>query len=164
CSITDILPPGTYYVHEQVVPAGYEAAPDQKVTLGLDTTVSLTFVDQRKPATINIVKKDDAGAALAGAEFSLYTDGGTEPGDPIVKSDGAGAALAGGTFGVYSDNDGELGDAVAGKSSSTGHSRTCTIAGILPPGAYWLHETGVPVGYQAAPDQQVTLALNEDVV
>src|SRR5207244_3651127 len=43
CSITDILPPGTYYVHEQVVPAGYEAAPDQKVTLGLDTTVSLTF-------------------------------------------------------------------------------------------------------------------------
>src|SRR5207249_2978645 len=135
CSITDILPPGTYYVHEQVVPAGYEAAPDQKVTLGLDTTVSLTFVDQRKPATINIVKKDDAGAALAGA-----------------------------TFGLHSHHSCELGDAVEGKSCTTAAAGTCTITDILPPGAYWLHETGVPAGYQAAPDQQVTLALNEDVV
>ena len=130
CSITGILPPGTYWIHETGVPAGYTAAPDQKVTLGLNQTVMLTFVDERIPATVN-----------------------------IVKTDGAGAALAGATFGLYSDDDGAIGSAVPGAACTTNASGLCSIDGILPPGTYWVHETAVPVGYAAAPDQKVTLDL-----
>ena len=135
CTIDDILPAGTYWVVETDVPDGYDKADPQEVTLGLGQEVTLTFVDARQPASVTIVKKDDAGAALAGA-----------------------------TFGLYSDDEGEIGDAVEGKACTTGSDGTCTIDGILPPGTYWLHETVVPAGYEAAPDQKVTLSLNEDVV
>jgi uncharacterized repeat protein (TIGR01451 family) len=130
CSITGILPPGTYWIHEDGVPAGYTPAADQQVTLGLNQTVLLTFVDERIPATVNIVKEDDSGAALAGAGF-----------------------------GLYSDDNGSIGSAVIGGTCTTDASGTCSIGGILPPGTYWLHETLVPVGYEAAPDQKVTLGL-----
>ena len=39
-----------------------------------DNSASVTFVDPRIPAKINIVKKDDADNLLAGAQFTLYTD------------------------------------------------------------------------------------------
>jgi len=229
CSITNILPPGTYWVHETVVPAGYTGADDQSVTLDLDQTVTLTFVDVRKPATVNIVKHDDTGAVLAGATFGLYTDtngaigeavagkscttdasGECSIGDilppgtywvhetavpngyttaddqsvvlglnqtvtltfsdgriparvDIIKHDDMGAALAGATFGLYNDSAGSRGSAVAGKSCTTGASGTCSIANILPPGTYWLHESVVPTGYTGADDQKVTLGLNQTV-
>jgi uncharacterized repeat protein (TIGR01451 family) len=134
CSITNILPPGTYWLHETVVPTGYSAADDQKVTLALDQTVTLTFVDPRNPARINIVKHDDAGAALAGA-----------------------------TFGLFEDNNGARGDAVTGKTCTTNASGECSITNILPPATYWVHETVVPAGYTAAADQKVTLGLNQEV-
>jgi uncharacterized repeat protein (TIGR01451 family) len=230
CSITGILPPGTYWVHETVVPTGYDRAADKKVDLDLDETVTLNFVDPRQPAQVNIVKTDDDGAALAGATFSLFTDDDGSIGDAvegkscitdddgrcsitnilppgtywlsetgvpdghtaaadvsvelplngnvtveivddrlpatidILKEDETGYVLAGATFGLYRDNDGHRGSVVAGKSCTTGASGMCSIDGILPPGTYWVHETGVPDGYTVADDQQVTLGLNQTVL
>ena len=134
CSITNILPPGTYWVSETVVPSGYTGAADQKVTVGLDQTVSLTFVNTRQPATVNIVKEDDAGAALQGAVFGLYTD-----------------------------NNGAVGSAVSGKTCTTGADGKCSITNILPPGTYWVVETTTPAGHTTAASQQTTLGLNQTV-
>ncbi|MEA3077665.1 MAG: hypothetical protein QOF60_2573 [Actinomycetota bacterium] len=134
CSITGILPPGTYWVRETTTPPGYTTAADQQVTVALGQTLTTTFVDTRKPATVNIVKHDDLGANLSGA-----------------------------TFGLFNDNAGAIGTAVAGKTCTTGGAGTCSIANILPPGTYWLSETTTPVGYTTAADQQVTLALDQTV-
>jgi uncharacterized repeat protein (TIGR01451 family) len=134
CSITGILPPGTYWLSETTTPTGYTTAANRLVTLALDQTVTLTFVDNRKPATVNIVKRDDLGAPLAGAVLSLFTD-----------------------------NAGTIGTAVSGKTCTTTAAGTCSITGILPPGTYWLRETTTPGGYDTAADQKVTLTLDQTV-
>jgi uncharacterized repeat protein (TIGR01451 family) len=135
CTISNILPPGTYTVKETKVPTGYTGAADQTVTVQLGQTATLTFVDTRQPATVNVVKKDDAGALLAGAEFSLYTDNGGKPGSPV-----------------------------AGKTCTTSlPTGGCTIGNILPPGTYWVVETVTPTGYTTAAPQPVTLGLNQTV-
>ena len=135
CSITGILPLGSYWVVETVVPANHTGAADQKVTFAqLDQTISLTFVNTRMPATVNIVKTDDADAALQGAVFGLYTD----------------------------DN-GAVGTAVSGKTCTTGSDGKCSITNILPPGTYWVVETTTPAGHTTAASQQVVLGLNQTV-
>lgn len=56
CSITNILPPGTYWVKETSTPAGYVTAASQKVTVGLDGTANLTFVNVRQAGAIGLTK------------------------------------------------------------------------------------------------------------
>jgi uncharacterized repeat protein (TIGR01451 family) len=133
CSITNILPPGTYWVVETKTPTGYTTASPQQVVLALNQTVALDFSDPRQPASVVIIKKDDAGHLMAGAEFTLYTNNGGQPGSPV-----------------------------AGKTCTTTlPSGSCTIAQILPPGTYWLVETVTPAGYDTAAPQKVVLSLNE---
>src|SRR5207248_4015947 len=120
-----ILPRSSCYLHEEVVSTAYSSAADQQAVSPLIPTATLlAFVDSRIPATVDIVKHDDTGANLAGA-----------------------------TFGLYTDSSGHIGSPVAGKSCITSGAGTCSIGGILPPGTYWLHETGVAAGYTAAADQ-----------
>ncbi|MGH9268610.1 MAG: MSCRAMM family protein, partial [Acidimicrobiales bacterium] len=85
CTIGGILP-GTYWVVETTTPAGHTTAAPQKVTVGLASTVDLTFVNPRIPSTIDIRKTDDAGANLAGAGFTLHTDLAGAPGASTGQS------------------------------------------------------------------------------
>lgn len=139
CSITDILPPGAYCVVETQTPSGHDTAPAQCLSLSLNETVNLVFIDPRQPASVVIRKKDDDGAGnpLAGAEFTLFSDDGSEPG-------------------AY-----DAGDSSTGKSCTTDASGSCTIDNILPPGGYCLVETVTPAGYATAAPQCVSLALNQ---
>ena len=88
--------------------------------------------------TITINKKGIGNTALNGATFTLYVDG-----DP---------------------NDGARKDAAT--DPVTNPALTCTTAGAgscqitnVPLGDYWVVETGIPDGYSAAPEQQVTVGL-----
>ncbi|MET8761201.1 SpaA isopeptide-forming pilin-related protein [Lentzea sp. NPDC004782] len=68
------LPVGTYTLDETTVPAGYDKPanlPDTfSIAAGENKTV--TYTDPARPATVNVQKKDDAGAAVPGAVFTLY--------------------------------------------------------------------------------------------
>ncbi|MFE2561347.1 collagen binding domain-containing protein [Streptomyces sp. NPDC059352] len=55
CTIPNV-PAGDYIVHETVVPAGHNRAPDQAVTVTADETEELTFVDPRQRGAILVHK------------------------------------------------------------------------------------------------------------
>ena|SRR5215207_4681117 len=82
--------------------------------------------------SIKILKQDDAGDPLAGAEFTLYKDN----------------APIGGTRGTE--------DTVTTLTCTTGADGTCTINNI-PQGEYWVVETKTPANHDTAADQHATV-------
>ncbi len=71
----------TYTISEKNVPLKYVIPADQKITLTADATTSVTFKNELKKFTAEIVKKDSemgsaqGDATLAGAVYGLYLDG-----------------------------------------------------------------------------------------
>lgn len=141
CSISSV-PLGRYWVVEGTPPSGFNAAPDQNVTLGggNPTTVSLTFTDNRQPASLKVHKQDDDNPAnpLSGVVFTLYTDNSPK----------------GGSRGAE--------DTATSFTCTTGSNGDCTISNILPAGDYWVVETTGKSGYAGAGDKHVTLALGQN--
>ena len=82
---------------------------------------------------VKIVKKDQNGAALAGAGFTLYKDNA-----PVGTARGAE-------------------DTVTTLTCTTPASGECTISNV-PVGNYWVVETTVPANYNGAADQAVNVA------
>jgi uncharacterized surface anchored protein len=137
CSLPNV-PFGQYWVAETTTPAGHNPAPDQNVVVNaLNTSHTLTFVNQRNPATIILHKEDDIGDSLGGAVFTLYTN--VAP-----------------TSGPRTDD-----DTITTSTCTSNAEGDCTISGILVPGDYWIVETGVPVGHDRAADRAVTVALGQ---
>jgi hypothetical protein len=79
--------------------------------------------------TVHITKSDSAGNAVAGATFTLYVDA-----PPLGNGPPKGAE-----------------DTVVQGTCTTGANGQCDITDV-PPGDYWVSETGPPPGYAAAPD------------
>ncbi|MFS8100306.1 hypothetical protein LFM09_24560 [Lentzea alba] len=73
------LPVGTYTLDETTVPAGYDKDPTLPFTFSVAAgeNKALTFTDPARPATVNVLKKDDTGAAVPGAVFTLYSGANT---------------------------------------------------------------------------------------
>jgi len=85
-----------------------------------------------------ITKVDDAGQALAGAEFTLYRDN----------------APVGGTLGLE--------DTPTDRVCTTDASGVCTITDVLV-GDYWVVETVTPDGHDAAPPTAIAIQAGESV-
>ena len=90
-------------------------------------------------STINIHKTNGAGAALAGAGFTLYND----------------VSPFGGSRGV--------GDTVVAKAEQTTDASGNTTFTDVKKGQYWVVETTVPAGHEAAPDQHVNVTAGDQV-
>jgi hypothetical protein len=158
------LGPGTYTIDETTVPSGFTkptctqpnttnagCLPYQFTLVG-GQTLGLSFVDSAQPATLKVVKVDDAGNGVGGATFQLYSPQGIDAGPPKVPT----------------------GSAVAGKSCTTAATSDpnanpptvkgeCTISGI-DAGGYTIDETVVPTGYFKDPafPQNITLTRGQN--
>jgi hypothetical protein len=60
-----------YVLVESTTPTGYVTMENQIVTFD-GSNVSLTIKNERKTGTLNVIKKDDFGNLVAGAEYTLY--------------------------------------------------------------------------------------------
>ncbi|WP_225048369.1 SpaA isopeptide-forming pilin-related protein [Lacticaseibacillus kribbianus] len=150
----DLVVGATYWIHEETAPAGYQAIDDIAVTVaddgtgklvvtGLDgelkgkpITVATKINDLKAPANITVTKKGLQGAALKGAEFTLYRYDSTKPND---RGEQVGEP-------VLTDSEGKVGFADLDWSQK-----------------YVVVETKAPIGYKLPTDgsQQKTIDFQD---
>lgn len=107
-------------------------------TAALKDFVSPQPVNISNCGSVKIVKKDDAGAALAGAQFTLYKNLA-----PIAAPRGAE-------------------DTVTSYKCTTAANGICIIQNVLM-GDYWAVETVVPANHDGAADQAVNIPADTQV-
>ena len=134
CATSDQVTPGSYWVEETTVPAGYSAGAPQKVTIEQMQVTTVTFKDNLLPGSVVITKTDAAGQPVVGAGFTVYADANGAPGASTGKSCQNSAVVDG--------------------------KATCTIANVAV-GTYWVEETTVPNGYIAASPQKVSVSAGQ---
>ncbi len=81
---------GNYTIRETSAPAGYVLS-DRIINVKMDgSTKTFDFVNKAETArgTIVVIKTDEKGSTLAGAEFSLYDGSGTLLGKAVTGKDG----------------------------------------------------------------------------
>lgn len=146
CTFADVTGTGmhTYTITETAAPPGYQLpdpAPTATCSITFTTqlqTCTREFFDSPTPVRINIAKTDDRSTVpLEGATFTVYADQApaslTEPG---------------------AEDDDPL------DTCTTDSDGACSFD-PLPPGAYWVVETGTPSGYDTADPQRVVIAVGD---
>jgi hypothetical protein len=106
-------------------------------TAALKDFIAPTPLNLTTCGTVNIHKQDDVGTALAGAEFTLFTDNA-----PLGGSAPHGAE-----------------DTATAFKCTTNAAGNCSI-GSVPFGKYWAVETATPSGHNSAADQYVDLSAS----
>jgi Prealbumin-like fold domain len=103
-------------------------------TAALKDFIAPTATNITNCGTVNIHKQDDAGTALSGAVFTLYTDAAPLDGAPPHGAEDTATSL----------------------TCTTNASGNCSITNV-PFGNYWAVETTTPAGHDTAPDQSFSL-------
>jgi hypothetical protein len=140
------LAPGTYSVAEVNIPTGWDlssssctdGSPVSAISLQGGETVTCTFNDRQR-GSVTIHKQDDAGNALQGAVFELYTDNAPLAGNPPHGNE----------------------DTATGQTCTTDAGGDCTISNVVP-GQYWIVETTTPTGYDSAADKNIVVSAGQN--
>ena len=140
---------GTYYFVETRNPGGYlmpeeDAARTGSVTLDSATAgemLEVTHTNERKTGSVNLVKSDDAGQLVGGAEYELWYQADTD------GTDGAYALL--GTYTTDPDKNSES----YGEISVEG----------LEWGDYYFAESKAPIGYEVS-NEHIEFTVDKDSV
>jgi hypothetical protein len=139
--------PGSGYSVAENVPSGWDltssscddGSPVSNINLGAGETVTCTFNDRQR-GSVSIHKQDDAGNALQGAEFELYTDNAPLGGSPPKGAE----------------------DTATGQTCTTDANGDCSISNVVP-GQYWIHEKTGVTGYDLADDKNVVVGAGQNV-
>ncbi len=98
------LPAGSYLLRETDAPDGYMVLGDIPFSVDpgrYDEALELTAENMPHQKGVAVCKEDKNGVRLAGAEFGLYTVGGTDPVETAVTSAAGYAVFTGLTVGEY---------------------------------------------------------------
>jgi len=141
------LLPGNGYSVAESVPSGWDltssscddGSPVSAIDVGAGETVTCTFNDRQR-GIVSIHKQDDAGNALQGAEFELYTDNAPLGGSPPKGAE----------------------DTATGLTCTTDAGGDCSISNVVP-GQYWIHEKTGVTGYDLADDKNVVVGAGQTV-
>jgi hypothetical protein len=137
-----------FVVHEVAAPNGFTGGPDQAVSGTFSTvtqTFTVTFENKPVPGRINILKVDDLGNRLTGAEFTLFVD------SPPLQPDQANPSRPG-------PEDTTKPSGVTPNPCTTNAQGTCSFTGV-PLGEYWVVETKGVANYHTAAPRHVTVGL-----
>src|SRR5436305_720534 len=115
-----------------------DGSPVSNIDVGAGETGTCTFNDRQR-GSVSIHKQDDAGNALQGAVFELYTDNAPTGGNPPHGAE----------------------DTATGQTCTTNASGDCTISNVVP-GPYWIVETTTPTGYDSAADKSITVSAGQN--
>ncbi|MDE7225615.1 MAG: hypothetical protein K2N49_01965 [Ruminococcus sp.] len=152
-SVVKGLPDGTYVLHEVTAPDGYEVATDITFTIASGVIVgsvgvegtTVTMIDKRVLAEVEISKQDVYGEELAGAQLTL--SGVDADGNDIVFD--IKQVVLGTDAKLVSEENGKTLTWISGTSS--------TFISDLADGTYVLHEVSAPNGYKLATDIKFTV-------
>lgn len=98
---------GTYKFQEVMPPVGYQlSAEEPEFTIDAQnagSSIQISHEDDRKTGSAQLVKTDQDGVFLTGAEFALYKDGGDAPVAEHLRTDADGVtpAISGLSWGGY---------------------------------------------------------------
>ena len=144
------LPLGEYYFQEEQAPTGYTFEDDGKSTMANLTAdgaqVTVQRVNRKEVGKLHLVKTNDTGENLSGAEFELYALAADQ------SSSNFDVTFTTGKNYEYSYNPTTK---KYGFIESTGTAGELLISG-LPLGEYYLIETKAPPGYEIAGDGRTT--------
>ena len=126
------LKPGTYYVQETRVPAGYELDDQvREITIALNNEGNVKFemgtiTNQRTTYPIEVTKRDDVNAPVAGAVFGIYSSA-AATGEPLQRI--------------------------------TTNAQGIATSTALKPGTYYVRELSAPNGYIADTTTVTTVVI-----
>ena len=138
-SMTALFPDST--VCRSLGSAYLKSRSSDSFTSALKDFIPPASVNISNCGAVKIIKKDDAGAALAGAEFTLYKNLA-----PLGSPRGAEDTITSPVL----------------KCTTAVTTGECTISNVLQ-GTYWVVETVVPAGHTGAADQAITVGADATV-
>ncbi len=170
------LEAGTYTVHEVWAPEGAEQAPEQTVDLQqTDNTVEISTGEPAAEPTEDTggiepipgeIETPDEPEATETPDEPEVTEIPTEttvdevPGELYVTlNDETGAPIGGACFQLI--RDGEVAYESCDITDTFPFNGNTGFTGVTP-GTYTLHQSGVPEGTEAAPDQEVTVPSGDE--
>ncbi|MBO4538621.1 MAG: hypothetical protein J5694_07165, partial [Erysipelotrichaceae bacterium] len=104
------LKPGTYTLHEETAPTGYDKAEDIEFTVDVEghingdaSIVTITMTDTLHEYSIPVIKVDEDGEPVAGAKLQIFDAEGTKVAEWVTTTEPKEVNLTAGSYTLHED-------------------------------------------------------------